>query len=167
MIQSKEDIEKEAEIPDHWGYRDNPEDMRRKSFIVGVARMFEPFNSALDIGCHEGFITKDLPARELYGYEISDNSAARLPKNVSRLNENEITNSYGFDLVVATGVLYDHYFWENIVYLINSAMPKIVITSNIKDWENPLAPRKINGKEIFTAEFPYREYIQKLRVFQT
>lgn len=102
-----------------------------------------------------------MPADEIHGYEISDNAAARFPKNVTRV----LDPQGKYDLVVATGVLYPQYDWDHFVNLIKAHASNIVLTSNIKSWEVMAAILTIPGKEIFSAEFSYRDYVQKLRIF--
>jgi hypothetical protein len=152
-------LEKWWSTPDAWDYKTTEDDYRRKEIILNTLEQFGEFNRALDIGCGEGFLTTDLPAKKIEGYEISDNAAARLPKNVKRT-----TDPIGhFDLVVATGVLYRHYFYERLHTIIRTHASGIVLTCNIKEWEvNQLPPEK----QILELEFPYREFTQKLRVYK-
>lgn len=179
-IQSKAEIEEQAKTLDQWGYQTNPEDQRRKDIIVNICFTFlldrwrgVNFSAAnisevvtLDIGAHEGWITKDLPGA-LYAYELSDNAAARFPPNVKRIFAEEIDDA-DFHLVTMTGVLYDHYDWPRMISLARRGLKDILITCNIKEWESPhaIAAIKEFADEIFTAEFPYREFKQKLRVFR-
>ena len=150
--------------PDPWGYQTHPDDIRRKEIILPIARMFGRFDAALDVGAHEGWISMDLPADTVYGYELSDLAAARFPAIVQRVSADDIRGGK-FDLVVATGVLYNHYDWRGMVDLINAGASGIILTCNIKQWEVPAAWLGIRGKQVFQAQFPYREWDQQLRVF--
>lgn len=150
------------EQPDPWGYRTNPDDKRRKQLILHCLAMFTPYSRALDIGAHEGWITQDLPCNVRHGYELSDLAASRFPVGVERVH----TILGGYDLVVATGVLYAHYEWQLFTQMIQKHATRIVLTCNIKPWEVPEAIARIPGKELYTMEFQYREWTQKLRVFQ-
>lgn len=145
---------------DPWAYETTPDDAKRKSYILHILELFGPFSKALDIGAGEGWITKDLPALVKHGYELSDVAAARFPPTVRR----ELDGKY--DLVTATGVLYAQYAWESLVKLINEHATGLVLTCNIKSWEIPSAIHCIHGTQILDMEFPYREFTQKLRVFQ-
>lgn len=169
-MQSKEELEKHYVNPDPWGYKTNPEDQRRKRHLIDIARMFgheysDPrflFKRALDIACGEGWITGNIPAFDVEGYEISDLAASRFPKWVKRASPPEGK----YDFVMATGCLYGHYDWKSIVGLINAHAEGIVMVSNIESWEHKPAISSIEGKEIFTATFPYNEHNQKVRVFR-
>ncbi len=149
--------------PDPWGYRTNPDDILRKEIIISAASIFTKliYDRALDLGALEGWISEDLPANIVHGYEISDVAAARFPPDVIHVKQPEGK----YDLVVATGVLYGHYDWQHFVDLIKEHANGIILTCNIVAWESQSAISQIPGRQIYTAEFPYREFTQKLRVF--
>lgn len=156
-MQSKEEIEKEAEIEDHWGYETNEWDTFRKNKILSLLK---EYNRALDIGAHEGFITRDLPAKEIHAYELSDNAAKRLPEGILRVTEP--TGEY--DLIVATGIMYQHYDFRKFLDIIKKHAKGTVLLSNIKDWE--VKEVEELGTPIYTEEYPYRQYTQKLRIYE-
>ena len=166
-MQSKEEIEAWYSKPDPWGFHENPDDYMRRRIIVDAAMAFcsapdQKFQRALDIGCGEGWISSYLPAKEIYGYELSENARSRFPGNV----KDAYPRPFGrFDLVVATGVLYSHYAWKHFVEMIKEYASGLIVLSNIKDWEVPDAVAEIPGKQIYTHEFKYREFMQKLRVY--
>jgi hypothetical protein len=178
-MQTKEEIEKHYEIPDPWGYQTNPDDIERKERIIEVIKKFDPYPFfALDVGCGEGWITKDIPATIKYGYEMSDNAISRLPKNVIPFILDETTDEIseyklgyhiqtlnGFDLVIATGILYGHYNYRHFINIINKYAGNLIVTCNIKNWEVKEIDQ-IQATQIYEEEFPYREYVQKLRVFK-
>ncbi len=159
MSQSKADLEDFYSKPDPWNYKTTPDDIQRKQYILHTLDLFGPFERALDIGCGEGWITKDLPADIKHGFELSDVAAERFPPCVQR------TMLGKYDLVLATGVLYAHYDWERFVELIRKFGSRIVLTCNIKAWEMHAALFAVPGKQVLEMEFPYREFTQKLRVF--
>lgn len=156
--QSKQEIERWYDQPDPWGYLTNTDDAIRKGLILGALAEYPRFVRALDIGCGEGFITKDLPANHIVGIEISDQAAERLPSNIVRLDEPEGQ----YDLIICTGMLYKHYDYEKFVFWLENHSSGVVLTCNIKEWEciQPALP------EVFNQEFPYREYTQILRVYE-
>ena len=159
-IQLKEDLERWYERPDPWSYECNAFDHNRKDRILKALEEHAPFDRALDVGCGEGFITRDLPAKKLYGYEISDKAAERWPENIKRVFfRNNDDRSY--DLVVATGVLYKQYDHDEMRNFILDHANGIILTSHIKSWEIPLE----GIEQIYHEEFQYRDYIQVLRVF--
>lgn len=155
-MQSKKEIEQWFENKDPWGYENNPEDIRRKEFILSLLK--KKYKRALDIGCGEGWITKDLPARWIYGYEISDNAAKRFPKNVKR----EIDPTGEYDLILATGVMYKHYDYDRFLNIILNNASGTVLLSNIKEWEVDVSRL---GTPVFQTEYPYREFTQSLKIY--
>lgn len=166
-MQPLDEIEKAALVPDHWGYQSSSEDLKRKDWIIRTLKMINPrdsFDRALDIGAYEGWLTKDLPAKQIFGFEVSNNAAARFPGNVTRVAFPKET----FDLVTATGIMYAHYDHKKFIEIINTCASNIILTCNIKDWEVDLSG--IKAKQLLSLEFQYnpgdKRYIQKLRVFQ-
>lgn len=106
-------LEEKYKTSDPWGYQRTDHDAERKRRILHACmagRNGIGYESALDIGAGEGWITKDLPASNLYGLEISENAVRRWPSGITRFQsafpEHE---EICFDLIVASGVLYDHY----------------------------------------------------------
>lgn len=162
-MSTKQELNKFYSKHDPWGYRTNKWDQERRANIIAVLNQYGLFERALDIGCGEGWVTEALPAKELYGYDISDIALSRLPKSVSPIYKlSEVVDE--FDLIVATGVLYAHYNYQPILETIRQHSNNIVLTCNIQSWEVPEV--KVLGEQIFEMTFPYREYIQQLRIFK-
>lgn len=149
-IEGKESLEKQYETPDPWGFQTNPEDAKRKEKILSI--LTKRYKRAIDIGCGEGWITKDLPADEIFGYELSDTASSRLPENVKRAKR--FTGKY--DLVIATGVIYPFYNGDKLLEKIKEISSGDVLLCNITDWEIP------NDYPI-VEEFKYREYVERIR----
>lgn len=167
MKQSKSDIETFYKNPDPWGYKKNEEDRKRKQILLKHLKDFAPkegFEFALDIGAGEGWITKDLPAKNIHAIEISDEAAKRFPKKVKRVE----APTQKYDLIIATGVMYRHYEYEKFLLWINSKVKPggIVLLSNIRQWEVPEVQTNIRHKLVKTDVYKYREYEQKLRVYE-
>ena len=160
-MQTKTDLEKWYTDRDPWQYESYEDDTIRKQIILSLLEDYGQFESAIDIGAGEGFITKDLPASNIYAIEISDNAAERLPDSVQRVN---FSCRKKFDLVIATGVFYMQYDHEEMKEFIERCVREnaVILTSHIKDWEIPLQ----GFTQVHTQEFPYREYTQKLRIFK-
>lgn len=160
MSQTKEDLEAWWLTPDAWGYREHPDDIRRKSIIVSLVNLFEPYQRTLDIGCGEGFITEDLPGRVIHGIELSDIAAKRLPRRITRVAEPRGQ----YDLVIASGVLYEQYDYSQMTKWIEQAckVGTVVLTCHIEDWERNTLPEE---KQIAHGIFPYRDYTEVWRVF--
>lgn len=171
-MQPIDEIEKSYETPDPWGFKSSQSDYERKRIILQTLCDFMPdagFKRALDLGAGEGWITRDLPAKELFAFEISQNAKNRLPQGVTPVDD-----PFGFyDLVIATGVLYSHYDYNTFFNRIERHASGIVLTCNIKAWERPeLSDQKwvrqhLGLEQEYEDEFQYRkEFIQKLRVFR-
>lgn len=159
-MQTKKEIEDSYRDGSPWDYETNPEDAKRKKIILDRLSTHAPFMRALDLGCGQCFITRDLPANEIFGYELSDNAASRFPTNVKRVIEPD----GGYDLVVATGVFYAHYDFKTLLGLVHKHAYQIFLTCNIKEWVVP-ALDEFKSKTVHEEFFPYREYTQHLRIF--
>lgn len=84
-MQTKQMMEEFYSTPDPWCYKNHEEDEKRRNKIIETAKKYRPkYRRALDLGCGEGFITEKLPARYIYGYDLSETAMSRLPENVKR-----------------------------------------------------------------------------------
>ena len=103
MKETKENIEKFYEKQDPWGFKNNPHDILRKEIIIEKSLDFcksvlnkNTYMNALEIGAGEGWIIKDLPAENVYGYELSETAKSRWPSNVK-----DFDTSLKYDLIIA------------------------------------------------------------------
>ena len=156
-MQTKSELEQWYETPDPWGYETNPDDLTRKKRILEA--LTGTYDRALDIGCGEGWITKDLPAKEIHGLELSETARTRLPANVKAVKE----PIGGYDLIVATGVLYKQYDWRQILDWIKWHSTGTILIAGIEDWLVDLSEL---GKPDYVKQFKYRDYIQEARVYK-
>lgn len=155
----RSEIEKFYDTPDPWGYQDNPSDLLRKTKILEALKPYKPlYEKSLDIGCGEGWITKDLPAAKKYGIELSDNASQRFPTDVIRIHE----PNGKYDLIIATGVMYEHYDHKQFIDWIKKHASGIVLLCNIKEWE---VGTDVLGSPVYSEEFPYREFTETLKVY--
>lgn len=165
MKTSVEDLDRFYEKRDPWGYQVNPADIERKRIILARLREIGEFDKALDIGCGEGWITKDLPANKIYGYEISQKACKRFPENILQWEPD-----LSYDLVITTGTLYENYDWVHIVSTINRQASKYILTCNIAERECLAAILRIRAEEIHLEEFEYdrgdERFMQRLRIFR-
>lgn len=155
-MQSKEELENWYRFPDPWAYKTTQDDLDRKEKIISMLPI--RYQRAIDIGCGEGFVSHDLPATEIHGIEMSDLAAARLPWNVKRVTEPEGV----YDLVMTTGTLYAQYNHEQIVNWIKRCSCRHILIGGIKDWLMPYS----FGNVISRTEFPYRQYIQSVILYE-
>lgn len=159
-MQPKDEIEKQYEIPDPWEYQKTPDDLNRKRILTMTVKIFGPYERLLDIGAGEGWITQDYPVPVLHGYELSNNASKRFPSNVKRI---DIPDG-SYDIVTCTGIFYPHYDWLGFMDIIYEHASKHVLVSSIKAWEHPCVDRI--GNCIHEEEYKYREYVQRMRLFQ-
>lgn len=160
-MQSKLELEHWYQNPDPWAYKTNPDDLKRKAEIImtlNVINNFQEYNKAIDIGCGEGFVTESLPAKLIHGIEISDKAAERFALNVTRVHQPDGK----YDLVMTTGTLYQQYDHRQIKEWVQACASKHVLVAGIKDW----LIHYDFGKVIFEKEFAYRQYTQRLIIYE-
>lgn len=177
MKQTKEDLERGYEKPDPWGYQSSIPDMHRRRMIIGICQLFAPvgnFNAALDVGCGEAWITRALPARSLFGYELSDKARGRFPVSVKKFEpgaQRTLGRGAQFDLVTCMGALYAEYDHAHMIDVIRENASDVIVVSGIKEWELPIdLVKAFDARQVFEAEFPYprpeASYTQQVRVFK-
>ncbi len=171
---STEELERNYDRVDPWGYQRDPADRDRKARILacidGIRDLGQTFERALDIACGEAWITKDLPAKEIWGCEISGQARSRWPANIKSHPLVEYAPGLNFDLVLITGALYRHYDWRLFVNLANEVATKFIVTCNIDEWEVDEARELLKGEVIWLERFPYqrpeKDYVQRLTVYK-
>ena len=123
MLQPLSDIEAWYDQDDPWNYESSLDDVKRRDILLHELPD-RKFDSALDIGCGHGFLTRDLPARQVVGVDISKKAikqanklSGNKKKHISYLvgdlfNLDTLFPKKKFDLIVITGVLYPQYIGE-------------------------------------------------------
>ncbi len=161
MSQSKEELDRFYQRSvDPWAFTTTPDDHRRKDAILKVVGKHKPYKRALDVGAGEGWITQDLPAKEIDAIELSDVAASRFPKGIRRVPE-----PYGtYDLILAAGVFYRQYEWRQMLDWVKQYTKGYLVISGIKDWLVPELEEL--GKPVYKEEFKYREFTQEIRVYK-
>jgi hypothetical protein len=155
-MQTKEELEQWYKNADPWAYESTHDDLYRKEKILSLLPI--RYNRAIDIGCGEGFVTRDLPAEDIHGIELSDLAASRLPWNIKRVHAPEGI----YDLVMTTGTLYEQYNHEQIAHWIKSSACRHILIAGIKDWLKPY----VFGNVITQIEFSYRQFIQSVTLYE-
>jgi hypothetical protein len=160
MTQTREELDDWYAKPDPWGFQSHPADAERKRRILDAMKRPGPkFKRALDIGCGEGWITQDLPAGVIHGYEWSEVARSRIPAPVVAVDE----PSGKYDLILVSGILYTQYDYRGVHELVEKHAGKgaTVVTCHIKDLEQPLPadPEMVD-------EFPYREFTEVIRRYR-
>lgn len=153
-MQSKDELEKWYSVSDRWGYFHEPDDTIR---LKNILMMLDEYDSAIDIGCGEGFVTRHLPAKTIYGLDISENAMNRLPDNVIPLKEPNGKH----DLVISTGTLYPQYNHKQIYDWIIESAKKHILIAGIQEW---LIPYDF-GNALRIADFKYRDYTQVITLY--
>jgi len=156
-MQSKEELEKWYSKEDPWSYKTTQDDLDRKKVIINFLEG-NIYDKCLDIGCGEGFITADLPAKEIYGLEISDAAAARFPNNVKRV----LSPDGKYDLVATMGTMYKQYNHKQMYEWIKSSASKHILIAGIDSW---LLPYNY-GKLLKEKKYKYRQFTQRLQLYE-
>lgn len=162
-MQTKADLEKFYENPDPWGYIIKPDDEVRRTFLYFIPTLLNDasFKRILDIGAGEGLLLQQFVyTEERHAIELSDNAAARFPHGVTRVKRPQGK----YDLVFATGVLYEQYDYKQMREWIEEAAQGIVLTCHYD--KAGVAHDIFDKPQIFYAEFPYRDGKQILRVYK-
>lgn len=175
MIQKKEELEKWHDKEDPWGYNDNKDDAARKEILLAEIPN-KNYGNVLDIGCGQGFITKDLPGQKVYGVDISQSAidfANKLSENNDRfiykqgsIFEIDKLFDVKFDLVIITGVLYPQYIDQstNLIYMLIDKILKedgIFISVHIDEWYKSQFPY-LKIKQLY---YDYRQYTHNLEIY--
>ncbi len=179
-LQPLADIDRHYDKPDPWGYENNPQDMRRKSEILGVLPE-RAYGRVLDIGCGDGFLTFDLPGAAVVGVDVSPAAVGWADKRKATLSATEaarFTFRAGsvfelpqvvegeFDLVVITGVLYPQYIGAASSVVLPSIdgilrPGGVLVSCHIDSWNPPRFPYALADLSLY----PYRDYMHRLEVY--
>lgn len=173
MVQDKQELDDFYSTADPWGYYNNPHDATRKERILAALPQLE-YESALDIGSGNGFITNSLPARQVIGLEFSEKAVVwaneHAAPHVKYINGSVFDlpdlDFPPMDLVVITGVLYPQYIGKSVrlVYTLIDQILKpggVLLCSHIYEWYQSRFPYLTVSREYFA----YREYSQVLEVY--
>ncbi len=175
VLQPIEELERWYEKPDPWHYEANPEDLNRRAMLLAVLPKRE-YESVLDIGCGDGFITKRLPGRRITGIDVSANAVRwaqlQAAPHITYVQHSlfdipELEWEEKFDLVVATGVFYPQYLAQStkLVYEIIDQILRpggILVSAHILEWYTARFPYITLHREYYS----YRDYTHILEVYQ-
>lgn len=175
MIQDKNDINRWHEKSDPWGYEASPDDLLRKEILLSEVPS-ERFERVLDIGCGQGFITRDLPGGSILGVDISEEAVNHAKKtaapHISYLASDlfNLTRHLGdqrYDLIVITGVMYPQYIGhgsELVKMIIDSLLQKggVLMSVHISDWYKS----RFSYPIISDCVYFYRNYHHLLEVYR-
>lgn len=177
-LQSERELDAWHGSPDPWGYETHPDDTLRKQILLEEIPDRQ-YPRVLDIGCGQGFITRDLPGASVIGIDVS---AEAISHAQERIKESPRATQLSFiqaslfdlrsklddrfDLIVITGVLYPQYIGDalNLVYHVIDEILRpggVLVSVHIDDWYRARFPY-LMLKEHFYA---YREYNHRLEVY--
>lgn len=172
-LQSLKELEKWHKKKDPWGYDTNTEDQKRKNVLLSELPQ-RNYKNVLDVGCGQGFITKDLPGQNVTGVDISENAikfARRFKKRglewkVSSIFDLNKTFKRRFDLIIITGVLYSQYigYSNTLVYLIIDKLLDdngVLVSVHHDEYCKSRFPYLLS-KQIF---YDYRHFTHRLEVY--
>lgn len=175
MIEDANDLDKWYAQADPWNYESNPDDLKRREILLSEIRGLK-YQSVLDIGCGNGFITESIPGSDVLGVDISPKAIEHAQRNSKRsevifragniFDIEEIAGGRQFDLVVITGVLYPQYIGKatSVIY---RQMDRVLrdgghlICVHIDEWYRCRFPYLLT-KQIY---YDYREYNHYLEVY--
>jgi 2-polyprenyl-3-methyl-5-hydroxy-6-metoxy-1,4-benzoquinol methylase len=173
MIQSKNELDDWYSTSDPWNYDQTKDDHLRKSRILAALPSLD-YQTTLDIGCGNGFVTNDLPGQQVFGTDISEKAiewaSQKAPAHVKYLSASifdlATIDLPPMDLVVITGVLYSQYIGNSkqLIYILIDRLLKpggILVCSHIYEWYKLRFPYLTVSREYFS----YREYSQVLEVY--
>jgi len=172
MLQKIDDLEKWNDIEDPWGYKNNfHDDLRKTTLLDQIPK--RKYENVLDIGCGQGFITNDLPGKNVYGVDISETAIKYARKNnkkviysVGSIFEIDKLFEIKFDLIIITGVLYPQYIGNSssLIYLLIDKILKqngILISVHINEWYFSQFPY-LKTNHLY---YEYREFTHNLEIY--
>ena len=173
MIQPIEDLESWHNTEDPWDYKSNKDDAIRLDVLMSELPN-RKYKNVLDIGCGQGFITRQIIANKVTGVDISHSAISYAkkdcPEHVNFIQGSifEIDQLFTtkFDLILITGVLYKQYIGDasNLIYiLVNRVLEEKghLVSVHINEWNICKFPY-LKIKEIL---YPYRDYNHKLEIY--
>ncbi len=177
-IQTPEALDSFFSVSDPWGYDSHPDDRKRVEHILSTLPSDRP-NRVLDIGCGNGFLTVQLPGREILGVDFSQEAVGWARQRAHRLGRSEVSFRVAsvfdldmlpashFDLVVVTGVLYRQYIGQAFTSVAASIMRRMtpsghLVHAHIESWFNRAFPLN----RVAARTYPYRDHIHLLEVYK-
>lgn len=167
--QNKEELELWYSKKDPWGYITEKDDLARKIIILEYIERIQPKN-ILDIGCGEGWITKDIQADHITGIDISAKAISRCnfvgDKIVFDIYKDNLSALGEFDFVLVTGVLYGASELE-LKKLIKLIEPEgYLLSCHLTNWEFDASYFDNNLKIIKEKTFSYRNRIERIVLYK-
>jgi len=171
-MQSIEELDQWHASDDPWQYESTPDDLRRKAILLSEIPQ-RTYGHTLDIGCGQGFVTRDLPGNTVTGIDISGQAithAQRYSSSTLQFQQASIFDlascAERYDLIVMTGVLYPQYIGNSLtlIYRIVDRLLTnngILVSVHIDAWYKARFPLLMLKQHFYD----YREYTHRLEVY--
>ena len=173
MLQKLTELEKWHRKDDPWEYEKCPDDAKRKSVLLSEIPQ-RHFSNVLDIGCGQGFVTRDLPGDRVTGVDVSQ-EAIRKAKSFeterlhflhSSLFDLPRNLSGTYDLIIICGVLYPQYIGKShsLIYQIIEGLlapSGLLVSVHIDEWYSARFPLLMTRQYFYE----YRDYTHRLEIY--
>lgn len=174
MLQPKSELEAWHKAVDPWGYETHPDDIARKLLLLAELPV-RGYEAVLDIGCGQGFVTRDLPGRSIIGVDVSEEAIRFANESATDRVQYRCGDLFGlkslgdqgrFDLIIITGVLYPQYIGNahNLVYYIIDQLLTIggvLVSVHVNEWYAARFPYILLKERCYG----YRQYQHRFEVY--
>ena len=173
-LQSVRDINDWHEKKDPWNYETTKDDQKRKDVLLSELPR-SSYESVLDIGCGQGFVTRDLPGKTILGVDVSEAAVKQANENAreglsfqagSVFDLDRELPKEAYDLVVITGVLYDQYIangyaraYQAIDHVLKPGGH--LVSVHIDEWYRARFPYLM----LRSSFYSYREFWHRLEIY--
>jgi SAM-dependent methyltransferase len=177
-VQSQAELDEFWQTEDPWGFRTNKHDAVRVAELLS-ALPERTYDRTLDIGCGDGFLTFNLPGKEVVGIELAERALGWARKTADSRPDGArfrfVTGSIfdlplldlgRFDLIVITGVLYPQYIGDAFSVIdatVQDSLAEdgILATAHIREWYG----HGFSLLRLHRRRYRYREYEHLLEVY--
>jgi len=180
MIQTQSELDQWYDQDDPWDYENSLEDRKRKDILLHEIPE-KAYLQTLDIGAGHGFITRDLPGKEVIGVDLAKKAIQQAKKarwnkptkekkfefyvaDLFQMPKEVLTKK--FDLIVITGVLYPQYIGEShtlVYHIIDQLLNPngILVSVHISEWYKARFPYLM----LKEYHYPFLTYTHQLEVY--
>lgn len=176
-LQPLQELEQWYDKYDPWDYETDFEDQKRKDILLAELPQ-KDYQNVLDIGAGHGFVTRDLPGKNIIGLDISKKAVEYGNADAKKMNKKHLKYVVGdlfnidkvvttqFDLILITGVLYPQYIGKSNTLVYHKidqilAQDGILVTVHIDDWYTSRFPYL----QLQDYYYSYRNFTHKLEVY--